>query len=98
MEPADQVQEAVRLQDVRLRQQAGEISALHQGMETIRANVQLLVERLTPQLVAQPTPPPPTGILPQASIKPRLPAPKRYAPVIASGIPRDPGRLFVPRT
>ena len=70
MEPADQVQEAICLQGVRLGQQAGEISALHQGMETIRANVQYLVERLTPQLVAQPTPPLPPGILPQASIEP----------------------------
>ena len=64
MEPADQVQEAIRLQGVRLRQQAGEISALHQGMETIRASFQHLVERITPQMVAQPASPPPPGIAP----------------------------------
>ena len=78
MEPADQVQEAIRLQGIRQGQQAGEITALHQGMETIRANVQHLVERLTPQMAAQPTPPPPPGILPRASAEPRLPAPERY--------------------
>ena len=78
MEPADRVQEAIRLQGVRLGQQAGEITALHQGMETIRANVQHLVERLTPQMAAQPTPPSPPGILPRASAEPRLPAPERY--------------------
>ena len=76
MEPADQVQEAVSLQGVCLGQQAGEITALHQGMETIRANVQHLVERLMPQMVAQPTLPPPPGILPRDSIQPRLPAPE----------------------
>ena len=78
MEPVDQVQEAVRLQGIHLGQQAGEIAALHQGMETIRSNVQHLVDRLTPQLVAQPTPPSPPGILPRASIEPRLPAQERY--------------------
>ena len=76
MEPADQVQEAVRLQSIHLGQQAGEIAALHQGMETIQSNVQHLVDRLIPQLVAQPIPPPPPGNLPQASIEPRLPAPE----------------------
>ena len=52
MEPADLVQEAVHLQGVRLGQQAGEISALHQGVETICASVQHLVERIIPQMVA----------------------------------------------
>ena len=37
MEPADQVQEAVSLPGVYLGHQAGEITAIHQGMETIRA-------------------------------------------------------------
>ena len=62
MEPADPIQEAIRLQVVRLGQQAGEITALHQGMEAIRANIQHLVERLTPQMVAQPMSPPPSAL------------------------------------
>ena len=78
MEPADPVQEAICLQGVRLGQQAGEITAFHQGMETIPANIQHLVEWLTPQMAAQPTLPPPPGITPRASTEPRLPAPERY--------------------
>ena len=74
MEPAETVQEAIRLQGVRLGPQAGEISALHQGMEAIRANIQHLVERLIPQIAAPPTSLPPPGIPP----RPHLPAPERY--------------------
>ena len=78
MEPADQIQEAIRLQGVRLGQQAGEISALHQGMEAIRSDMQHLVERLTPQMAAPPVSPPPPGPVPRPSSEPRLPAPERY--------------------
>ena len=73
MEPADPVQEAICLQGIRLGQQAGEITALHQGMETIRANVHHLVERLTPQMAAPPTSPQPPGMAPRPSAEPRLP-------------------------
>ena len=76
MEPADQVQEAIRLQGIRLGQQAGEISALHQGMESMHANVQRLVKQVTPQL--QPAPPAPPGLSPRHGSGPRLPAPERY--------------------
>ena len=47
-------------------------------METIRANVQHLVESVAPQTAAQPTTPPSPGILPQTSVEPRLLAPERY--------------------
>ena len=89
MEPADQVQEAVRLQGVRLGQQVGELTALHQGMETIRTSVQHLVESLTPQMVAQPTSPPPPGITTRAGAEPR-PA------LWSSNTSPPPSRLNVP--
>ena len=78
MEPADQVQEAIRLQGVRLGQLAGEISVLHQGMESMRASLQHLVERVMPQMSTQPTSPPPPGLSPRPGSEPRLLAPERY--------------------
>ena len=76
MESADQVQEAIRLQGVCLGQQVGEISALHQGMEAMRANLQCLAELAMSQL--QPALPAPPGLSPRHGSEPRLPAPERY--------------------
>ena len=79
MEPADPIQEAIRLQGVHLGQQAGEISALHQGMEAVCSNMQHLLELLTPQMTASPVlPPPPPGSVSWPSSEPCLPAPERY--------------------
>ena len=76
MEPADPVQEAIRLQGARLGQQAGEIYALQQGLETTRANMQRFAELTTPQ--QHPAPLAPPGPSPHRSVEPRLPAPERY--------------------
>ena len=78
MEPADPIQEANRLQGVRLGQQAGEITALHKGMDSIHSNMQHILELLTPQMAAPPVIPPPPGLAPRPTTGPRLPAPESY--------------------
>ena len=44
----------------------------------MRANVQRLVELVTPQMAAQPAPPAPPGFSPHHGSEPRLPAPEHY--------------------
>ena len=48
-------------------------------METIRSNMQHIVDLLTPQMAAPPViPPSPPGPVPRLATEPRLPAPERY--------------------
>ena len=79
MDPADPTQEALRLQGVRLGQQAGEITNFHQGMEVIRADMHHILEVLSTQRATTPVShPPPAAPAPRPATEPRLPAPERY--------------------
>ena len=73
MEPADQVQEEIRLQGVRLGP-----ARLARSTRAWNRYVQRLIELVTPQMAAQPAPPAPPGLSPRHGSEPRLPAPERY--------------------
>ena len=78
MDPADPIQEALRLQGARLGQQAGEINNLHQGMEAIRADMRHFMEVITSQGTTAPVSPPPAAAAARDYTEPRLPPPERY--------------------
>ena len=79
MDPADPIQEALRLQGVRLGQQAGEISNLHQGMEAFHADMHHILELLSAQRATPPVSLPSAPVpAPRPATEPRLPAPERY--------------------